>query len=423
MKILLSAYICSPHKGSEAGVGWNWAKYLALAGHDVCVITRKQNEASVSSELGRLGLGNLKFLYFDLPEKYHWKSWSKTLAARMLSQGASWTVWNTAYHAAWQYAAYKFLKGMNATNPFDIVHHVTYASLNRVVFMDRIGVPFVFGPGGGGERAPWRLLSGFEKRRQLTELVRYLSILFGSVSPFFYATCKSAARIYASTEQSRDLVPKKYWSKTQIKLQLGLEPDWILESTKAQVDSSNPRILYVGRFIYLKGMDFGIRAFARLLNDVPNATLTLVGKGPEAVRWRGLAEQLGISGSVNWIEWVDQGQLKEIYAKHDVFLFPSLHDSAGAVVLEALAHGLPVVCLDLGGPAVSVNNSCGRLARTSGCSPDDVVNNLYLGLREVCEDSRLHGELSRGAVLRAKEYLWPNVVASVYDALTSDVSA
>ena len=39
----------------------------------------------------------------------------------------------------------------------------------------------------------------------------------------------------------------------------------------------------------------------------------------------------------------------ELFGSHDLFLFPSLHDSGGFVVLEALSHGLPVVCLDLGG--------------------------------------------------------------------------
>src|SRR5262249_17128782 len=43
-------------------------------------------------------------------------------------------------------------------------------------------------------------------------------------------------------------------------------------------------------------------------------------------------------------------ELFELYDTHSLLLFPSLHDSGGFVVLEALSHGLPVVCLDLGGP-------------------------------------------------------------------------
>ena len=45
----------------------------------------------------------------------------------------------------------------------------------------------------------------------------------------------------------------------------------------------------------------------------------------------------------------------ELYRRHHALLYPSLHDSSGNVVLEALFHGLPVVCLDLGGPAEIVD--------------------------------------------------------------------
>jgi glycosyltransferase involved in cell wall biosynthesis len=58
--------------------------------------------------------------------------------------------------------------------------------------------------------------------------------------------------------------------------------------------------------------------------------------------------------------WLPQEKLFEQYQTHDLLVYPSLHDSSGNAVLEALSFGLPVVCLDLGGPAQIVTSESGN---------------------------------------------------------------
>ena len=75
LKILLSAYACEPHKGSEAGVGWHWAVELSRLRHEVWVITRANNRTAIDAELAHNPHPNLHFIYYDLPD---WaKSWKK----------------------------------------------------------------------------------------------------------------------------------------------------------------------------------------------------------------------------------------------------------------------------------------------------------------------------------------------------------
>jgi glycosyltransferase involved in cell wall biosynthesis len=107
--------------------------------------------------------------------------------------------------------------------------------------------------------------------------------------------------------------------------------------------------------------------------------------------------------------------MAEMYGSHDVVLFPSLHDSSGNVVLEALFHGLPVVCLDLGGPAVIATESCGRIVATAGRSESEVVTGLADALEELARSEPLLDELSRGAQIRAEIFRWPTLVRRVYD--------
>ena len=79
---------------------------------------------------------------------------------------------------------------------------------------------------------------------------------------------------------------------------------------------------------------------------------------------------------MRWVEWLPHDQLHEHYYQHDALLFPSLRDSGGMVVLEALAHGLPVVCTDRGGPGLIVNRRCGRVVKTSGRTKDEVIGRV-----------------------------------------------
>ena len=88
------------------------------------------------------------------------------------------------------------------------------------------------------------------------------------------------------------------------------------------------------------------------------------------------------------------------YYEHDALLFPSLRDSGGMVVLEALAHGLPVVCTDCGGPGCIVNGCCGRVVQTLGRTRDEVIGGIAEALYDLSCDRVLLTKLSRAA--RAK---------------------
>jgi glycosyltransferase involved in cell wall biosynthesis len=92
-----------------------------------------------------------------------------------------------------------------------------------------------------------------------------------------------------------------------------------------------------------------------------------------------------------------------------VFLFPSLHDSSGNVVLEALSSGLPVVCLDAGGPAVLVDPSCGFKVRPG--APTQVVEDLARSLDALAQDPALLRAMGQAAASRAREkFSWSNQV-------------
>ena len=172
--------------------------------------------------------------------------------------------------------------------------------------------------------------------------------------------------------------------------------------------------MFAGRLLHWKGAHFAIRALAEARRTVPEATLTLVGSGPDE-RWlRALARRCGVADAVEFSGQLPRQQLLGSLPGYTALVFPSLHDSGGFVVLEALQNGVPVVCLDLGGPGVMVNESCGIVVPTAGADEAQVVDGIAnamisLALMPTAERQRL----SMGAIARANELSWPRLTESI----------
>ena len=406
MKILLSAYACEPYKGSEPGVGWHWARELANIGHQVWVITRANNQPVIEKALSVEPNSNLHFVYYDLPE---WlRRWKKIPGGVYF------------YYFIWQIGIYRIAKSLTEEITFDWAHHITFGVLRMPSFMAFLGIPFIFGPLGGGESSPTSLRSSFPLRGYVIDWLRDLSNLLLSINPLLNAIYKRSTIILCKTAETKAAIPKAYRDKCRLYLEIGIEPS---NSDRFQLKTQNLfpdrefRLLYVGRLIYWKGLHLGLQAFAQLHQQLPNSRFTVIGKGSDADWLQNMAKKLKIEQAIDWIDWMPQKQVLEYYARHDAFLFPSLHDSSGNVVLEALSFGLPVVCLNLGGPGVIVNDSCGRAIETVNLNSTELIDRLSVTLEELSSDRKLLAKLSKGAIVRSQEYYWHQLVNNFYTTL------
>lgn len=397
MKVLLSAYACEPNRGSEPGVGWNWALEIEKLGHKVWVVTRKNNQKKIEkywqvNEKPK----NLHYIYYDVPKWLTW--WKKGGRGVHL------------YYFFWQIGAYLLARKSHKLEGFDKVQHITFVTLRQPSFMGLLGIPFILGPIGGGERAPYKLRRGFGFRGWFKDFVRDIANFFVKFDPLMYLTFSTADKIYVTSEQSKKIIPCFFEKKVNIQLAIGFNGATELKN-KAK---NSLNILFVGHFLYLKGMGLGIQAFAKVLKTHPDARLTMIGKGPDKARWQSLAYELSIEKNINWVEWVDQRELKDFYRTHDVFLFPSLHDSGGMVVLEAMAQGLPIVCLNLGGPGIIVDATCGIKIDVGDSDEVRVTNDLSEAILKIINNVTVKSALSRGALTKANTMSWTSAVQNVY---------
>nr|NJM03239.1 glycosyltransferase family 4 protein [Desulfobacula sp.] len=180
------------------------------------------------------------------------------------------------------------------------------------------------------------------------------------------------------------MIPPKFHFKTKVKLAIGISDKWHEQDVRVASKSSEKfKILFVGRFLYWKGMHLGLRAIAEVAKQFSDIQLTMVGEGTEESEWKKQAQELGIASKTEWIPWLSKQDLIKLYQTHHLFLFPSLHDSGGMVVLEALAQGLPVVCLDLGGPGVIIDGSCGIKVPVASKYQDEVIDFLSKSIEKI----------------------------------------
>jgi glycosyltransferase involved in cell wall biosynthesis len=127
-----------------------------------------------------------------------------------------------------------------------------------------------------------------------------------------------------------------------------------------------------------------------------------------------MARRLGLESFVDWRQWLPQAELAELYRDHDIFLFPSLHDSGGSVVLEAAAHGLPTVCLDLGGPAMLVTADTGMKVPVRGASASDVSDSIADAIARISQDPAMLDQLRQNALAHARRESWAQLVGGFY---------
>jgi glycosyltransferase involved in cell wall biosynthesis len=106
-----------------------------------------------------------------------------------------------------------------------------------------------------------------------------------------------------------------------------------------------PVFIYVGRIEQRKGLDKLLQACSILRNQEKcRYTLLVLGRGPQQEELESFCRDNNIEDCVKWVGWVDYSNLGLYFDHADAFIFPTLEDTWGMVVLEAMAFGKPILC-------------------------------------------------------------------------------
>jgi glycosyltransferase involved in cell wall biosynthesis len=405
LKVLISAYACEPGKGSEPGTSWEWCVHLARH-HDLTVVTRANQRAAIEKEIATLAGRQPvpRFVYHDEPG---WVLWLKRHAPA--SQ-----IW---HYALWQRGAEKIIARLVQNEPFDLVQHLSWATFRFHAAIWGHGLPTIWGPIAGAELCPWALLPWRYPGALATEIIRNLATLFHTsrLAPLRARARRSTITMVVSPEMrsacERLGIPAKMLPT------LAVHPPSPYERPSS---IGRPlRLLFVGRLMYWKGVELALHALHRSETD---ARYDFIGEGPFTPQAQRLTRKLGLESRVSFRGRVAYDAMVQAYRDYDALLFPSLHDSGGNVVVEAMSHGMPVICLDRGGPGLFVLHGRTGMKIGSG-SREEVIRGLAEAIRTYDAQRELlaaHGVAARAHV--TAEFTWPHRAAQM-DAIYREAVA
>ena len=406
LRVLISAYACQPGRGSEPGVGWNVATGMARH-HDVWVLTRAKNRPSIEEELRRHPVPGLHFEYYDLPR---WAGWW-----RQGQRGVQ------LYYYLWQLGAYRTAARLHQRVMFDVGHHVTFVKYWSPSMLALLKVPYVWGPVGGGESTPKNLWRIYSLRGKIYESTRDAARWLGEHDPLVRLTARRSRRALATTPETARRLLELNAGTVRVFGESGLNSEELeMLSNLRYPNGRQFHFVSVGRLLHWKGFHLGIRAFAQA--GLENADYWIIGDGPELERLQALSRRLKVADRVNFFGQLSrEDTLNRLGASH-ALVHPSLHDSGGWVCLEAMASGRPVLCLDLGGPAMQVTRDTG--IKVPPGTPAESIGRLALEMRKLASDRELCEQLGKEGRRRVdRQYRWERkieLLSQIYLSISSN---
>jgi len=407
LKVLACAYACwqesgSPVSGGEAILGWNLAKQLARF-HDVWVLTATSNRAGIEAERQRQPFPNITFHYVDLP------GWMSPLLR--FPGGVQF------YAYLWQIRAYFAARKLHQQVKFDAFHHITFANDWMASYIGALlPVPYLRGPGGGAHRTPEGFLREYSAGARFWERFRSFGQWVLRRDPFYVRSQRRAGVILLCNREAVEAVPKSLRHKVQLFPVNGISAEDFrtisgesrqdFRSTETAQGKPSPlqrpfKVLYAGKLLGLKGVALGIRGFALFAERHSDVKFSLVGDGPERARLETLIQELGVGNCVYLQKWMPHAELLVLMRASDVFLFPSLRDGGGAVVVEAMAAAKPVICMDIAGPGLHVTENCG--IKVSPQTPDQTIKGIADALERLYGDRELLAQMGQAARHRVED--------------------
>ncbi|TVP62270.1 MAG: glycosyltransferase family 1 protein [Nodularia sp. (in: Bacteria)] len=391
MKILMSAYSCEPGMGSEPGVGWNIAREAAKY-HEVWVLTRPdESQDIIKAELARNPIPNLHFVYFTLPFWTDSRRWGQSGGMQL-------------HYYLWQIQAYFVARRLHQKIDFDLMHHVTFVKYSNPCFLSLLPIPLVWGPLGGGESAPVSFWQDFSVKGKIYEIARSGARWLGEQDPFVRITAKRSAVVRATTKDTAQCLYKMGANHVQILPESGLSAEDIEHLQQYELPNGpGVRFISMGRLLHWKGFHLGLRAFAQA--NLPNTEYWVVGDGPELQQLQTLTSDLGIAQKVKFWGKLPREKALGLLKDSHVLVHPSLHDSGGWVCMEAMAAARPVICLDLGGPAIQITEETGF--KISADEPYQAVRDLAAAMIHLAKDPELKVSMGQaGRKLVSENYSW-----------------
>lgn len=403
LKVLLIAEQCNPEWPSVPLEGFQYFRAISQQpGIELTLVTHQRNQAALT----KVVKDNVVYISeSQFSQKYH------ALIAALTTRGTiNWPLYHVlAYpiYAEFNRQVYRAFKLAVLQGQYDIVHAITPMMPRypyQIVEVCR-KTPFLLGPVNGGVPFP----RGFSQvaRREFAGF-NFLRAVGRQIIPGYIATYKKAHHILAGSTYTLQLLQQLFHipdHRIRLFYENGISADFFEESPGPRSNDGTVRLLFVGRLVPYKCADLLLTAISQLAPKIRSQVqLTIVGDGSERQALENQTIALGLTAQVCFTGWVAQAETLRYYREADIFCFPSVREFGGAVVIEAMACGLPCVVVNNGGIGEYVTEATGY--KIEPHSPEYVTQELTTKLQLLIEDSVLRQQMSENSRARAQAFIW-----------------
>lgn len=390
MKILYIAYSCSPNHGSEDRIGWKIPLFSSQQ-NDVYVITKQEHKKEIEAYQKQHPQMKVQFWFVDIPSVY-----------KKVFRGFA---YSGRLHI-WQKNAYILAQRICEQKQIDLIHQITPVEFRNIGSYGTIpGVRFVCGPVGGGEYIP-KCLWDYARKHVLEECIRTCMNNFGIRRIQKSGIAQSCDQVLFANQETKQLLEPLMGNAGHNSCcftEIGIDQNEILEKPQENEEGKNCTFLVAGRMIYRKGHALLLEALSELPAEL-DYSCKIVGNGPEMHRLQKLTRKYGLEQKVSFCGKVPFAEMEKIYAQADVLVMPSIRETTGSVLLEAMARGIPVLTIGHFGGAVVVKECAGWLY--NGKTKSAVLADMRELLAACIKEPAMVSAKGKGALAVAQENTW-----------------
>lgn len=349
MNYLISAYSVNPYKGSEDSIGWNWVLQYEKnykEGDRIILLTKKFNEMDTRRGLKEFNIQHVELVIVDVPDALNWFREKHSVFHHM-------------YYILWQHWAWLWVKHSGIR--FDVIHHVTMNDYRIPSEMYKAkGAKVIWGPMGGAQVTP-KPLKVYEKNK-LVASFREIVNKSCSWNPFYKKALRAYYKIYCINNETQKQISHIIGKDVPLMPELALRDEY--KNLPIQKRNNNIlKIVFVGRLIGKKGIAFLVDALSLMPTDM-DWELLIFGDGDDRTLIEKQIADSGIAKNVKLMGNRPLNQIAEAYQQADIFVLPSLRETSGNVLLEAMAYAVPIVAFDTSFCRLLKEVDCGVFVNT-----------------------------------------------------------
>jgi glycosyltransferase involved in cell wall biosynthesis len=374
MKILVVGYACDPYRGSEPGVGWTAVCRIAKR-HDVWVLTDIHNREGWERG-AREGIIPKNVQVRFLMDR------NRCSPNRFIAHIQSWL-----NYASFNRQVLAAAKSWHEEIGFDLCQQVTIAAWRMPSPLWQLPFPFIWGPIGGAGTIPADFRSILSPSARIFELARDASTKITQKSNAFHKCMKHTTLVLAANEETAHFLRPFRGERPIIELPIVSLPEATVSRFRrpdhAHSVSNHLRLFAGGSMIGTKGVNLALRALAQASERGLSFHYTIAGDGPETDSLKALSSRLGISDKVTFHPGFQGQDYINALHQNDVYFLPSLRETMGITLVEAILAGMYPVVADTSAPGEIVRMAGGHTVSIN--SVEDMVKGLTDALCWCCE--------------------------------------